>query len=177
MLPASVAQVKGNSYGPAPPPAARARTSSGLSGRHRPGARLVSRTGPMRVRTSRRTGWPTALAHAPDLAVAALVDDEAQDPRGQHADLGRRGHPVLELDPLAQASQGARGGRAALHLGHVLLGHPVGGVGQQLGQAPSLVRMSRPSVSRSRRPTGKTRGSAGHQRPSRWAGPGDRPPW
>ena len=39
---------------------ARARTSAAVSTRHRPGARPVSRTGPMRVRTRRRTGWPTA---------------------------------------------------------------------------------------------------------------------
>ena len=62
-------------------------------------------------------------AHAADLAVAALVDDEAQDPGGEDADLGRRGEPVLELDALAQGTQRAGGGCASLDLGHVLLGH------------------------------------------------------
>ena len=73
-------------------------------------------------------------AHAADLAVASLVDDEAQDARGQHAHLGRRGEPVVELDALAQRPQrpGRRG--AAGDLGHVLLGHAVGRVGEQLGQ-------------------------------------------
>ena len=89
----------------------------------------------MRVRTSRRTGWPDGLAHPADLAVAALVDHDAQHPGAHHPDRGRRGQAVVELHPLAQPAQGP-GARGALHLDQVLLGHPVGGMGQQLGQLP-----------------------------------------
>src|SRR5690606_3517690 len=38
----------------------RARTSSWVRGRHCPGSRLRSTSGPIRVRTRRRTGCPTA---------------------------------------------------------------------------------------------------------------------
>ena len=114
--------------------AASDRTSSTVRWRHRPGARSVSRTGPIRVRTRRRTGWPDGLAHAADLAVAALVDDDAQHAGREHADLGGRGGAVVELDALAQRPQGTGCGGPARHLGHVLLGHPVRGVGEQLGE-------------------------------------------
>ena len=73
-------------------------------------------------------------AHAAHLAVPALVDDQAQNARRQHAHLGRRGEPVVELDALAQRAQRAGRGRAARHLGHVLLGHAVRRMGQQLRQ-------------------------------------------
>ena len=55
-------------------------------------------------------------------------------PGREHADLGRRGRAVVELDALAQRAQRTGCGRAARHLGHVLLGHPVRGVGEQLGE-------------------------------------------
>ena len=62
------------------------------------------------------------------------MDHDAQHPGGQDAHRGRGGSPVVELDALAELAQGAGGRRAALHLGHVLLVHPVRGVGEQLGQ-------------------------------------------
>jgi hypothetical protein len=48
---------------------------------------------------------PDVLAHALDLALAALVDRDLERV-GLHAgDAGRRGHPVLELDAGAQRPQ------------------------------------------------------------------------
>ena len=62
----------------------------------------------MRVRTRRTTGMADRLAHAPHLAVAALVDREAQQRRRRRSDdLGRRGEAVVELDALAQPAQRA----------------------------------------------------------------------
>src|SRR5580704_3264337 len=52
-------------------------------------------------------GMPDGVAHAADLAVAALVDDEPQHAGCEHADLGGCGRAVVELDALAQRPQGA----------------------------------------------------------------------
>ena len=46
--------------GAAPRPARAPGPRPGSSGRHSPGGRRRSASGPMRVRTRRRTGWPTA---------------------------------------------------------------------------------------------------------------------
>jgi hypothetical protein len=64
-------------------------------------------------------------AHAADLTVPALVDDESQDPWRQDADLGGRRQSILELDALAQRAQRPGSGRPSGDLGHVLLGHAV----------------------------------------------------
>ena len=99
-----------------------------------PGRQRVSRTGPIRVRTRRRTGWPTASHMRRTWRLRPSWITMRSTPGRQHAHLGRRGRPVVELHALAQRAQGARAGRAAGHLGHVLLGHAVGGMGEQLGQ-------------------------------------------
>ena len=53
------------------------RTSESSSGLHVPGRSDRSLTGPIRVRTSRTTGWPDGLAHPAHLPVPPFVDDEA----------------------------------------------------------------------------------------------------
>ena len=73
------------------------------------------------------------LAHAPHLALAALVDGDAQAPVPHPPDPCRRRAPVLQVDPLAQAAQGLGRGDVR-HLGQVLLLHPVGGMGEAVGQ-------------------------------------------
>ena len=104
---------------------------------------------------------PDGVAHAADLAVAALVDDEAQDAGREHADLGGCGRAVVELDALAQRPQGTGGGVPAATSATYSLATPCDGWESSCDSAPSLVRMRRPSVWRSSRPTGNTRGSAG----------------
>ena len=63
---------------------------------------------------------PDRLAHAAHLAVAALVDRDAQEAGVEQRDLGRRGEAVVELDALAQAAERAAV-RLALDLDEVLL--------------------------------------------------------
>src|SRR4051794_4208394 len=66
---------------------------------------------------------PDHLAHAPYLALAALVDGELELARPDPPYLRRRGPAVLELDALAEAAQGRLAdGRVADH-GAVGLGH------------------------------------------------------
>ena len=90
----------------------------------------------MRVRTSRRTGCPTASHMRRTWRLLALMDDQAQHAGGQDSDHGGRGDPVVELDPFAQAAQGAGLGGAVGDVGHVLLFDPVRGVGHELGERP-----------------------------------------
>ena len=73
------------------------------------------------------------LGHAPDLAIATLVDDDAQHRRAHQTDRGRCCAPVVEVDALAQPAQRAAAG-LALHLGQVLLLDPERRVGQAVGQ-------------------------------------------
>ena len=47
-------------------------------------------------------GMSDGAAHTADLAIAALVDHEAEDAWREHADLGGCGEPVLEFHALAQ---------------------------------------------------------------------------
>ena len=50
------------------------------------------------------------LGHAPHLAVAALAQDDLDLALAEPAHLGRRGRPVLELDPAAAAAGRPRAG-------------------------------------------------------------------
>ena len=63
--------------------------------------------------------------------------------------------------PLAEPAQGAGRRGPALTSATYSLSTPWEGWVSSWARAPSLVRINRPSVSRSSRPTGKTRGSAG----------------
>ena len=94
----------------------------------------MSRTGPIARPNEALHRVTDRLAHAAHLTVATLVNHQAQYPGGQDAHLGRSRGAVVELHTLSQRSQGTRAGGAPGHLGHVLLGHPVGGMGQQLGE-------------------------------------------
>ena len=119
-----------------------------VAGRGRPGqgAHLGGLEGPPRARLEAVVGeGPDAgahqtahgvadgLAHAADLAVAALVDDDAQHAGGDDAHRGRRRPAVVEVHPQSQAPQGPRCG-GAVHLDEVLLLHPEGRMGEALGQ-------------------------------------------
>ena len=142
-----------------------------------PGARPGRLSGPIRVRTRRRTGWPDGLAHAPDLAVAALVDDDAQHPGRDHAHPGRRRQPVLELHPLAQRAAGPRPrGRRPPRPGTPCPPRRRGGSAAGPGRR-RWSATSRPSVSTSSRPTGNTRGSSGTSETTVGPALGVRRPW
>ena len=113
----------------------------------------------------RPDGVPDGLAHAPDLALAALVDAQLEDVRAQPAHVGRGGAPVVELDALAQRPQRAVADRpAATRATYVLrdlearVREPVGQVAvvgeqDQAGrvgvQAPDRVQPARPTGTRS----------------------------
>ena len=118
----------------------------------------------MRVRTSRRTGWPTASHMRRTWRLRPSWMTMRSTPGRHHAHPGRGREPVLELDPLAQAAQSAAGdrGRPPPRPGTPFRRRSEGGSGSW-ASSPSLVRTSSPSVAASRRPTGNTRGSAGTQ--------------
>ena len=93
------------------------------------------------------------LAHAPDLAVAALVDGDAQRVAVHQGHLGRGGGAVLQLDALPQPPQRPRDGVPSTSARYSL-STPKDGWVRRWASSPSLVSSSRPSVSASRRPTG-----------------------
>ena len=123
---------------------ARRRTSSAVSGRHDPGGRRRSWIGPILVRTSRVTGMADGLAHPPDLAVAALVDRDAQHPRARLGHLRRRRRAVVELDAVAQPAHRPRRHRTAADRGQVLLVDAVAGVGDAVGQLAVVGQQQQP---------------------------------
>ena len=90
-------------------------------------------SGPIRVRTSRPTGWPTAshMRRTCRLRPSWMTIRSTPGPTTPTGAGAVR--PVVELDPLAQPPH-APAVRHALHLGQVLLLHPEGGMGQALGQ-------------------------------------------
>ena len=75
-----------------------------------PGARgqVRSASGPIRVRTRRRTGWPTASHMRRTWRLRPSWMTMRSTPGATTPTRGRRRRPVVELDALAQASQGAR---------------------------------------------------------------------
>ena len=139
-----------------------ARTSAAVSGRHCPGeqAPVGDRADAGPHQTDHRV--PDDLAHAPDLAVAALVDDDAQAVRLHEGHLGRGGESVVELDPLAEATHLGGSGDAG-HDGQVLLLDPVAGVGQAVGQVPVVGQHQQPLGVDVEAADGKDPGVAGHQ--------------
>ena len=74
------------------------------------------------------------LAHAPDLALAALVDRELEHVGPQLAHLGGRRAAVVELDAVAQRAQRAVGDRAPPTRATVGLGHLVARVREAVGE-------------------------------------------
>ena len=109
------------------------RTSACVSGRHSPGFRLPLGDGPDAGAHQAHHRMADRLAHAPHLAVAALVDGDAAERGAHERHLGRRGQAVVELDALAQPAHAPRR-RRALHLDQVLLLHAEAGVGEAMGQ-------------------------------------------
>ena len=110
-----------------------------------------------------RHGMADRLAHPPHLAVATLVDRDAQHAGTGLGDVGRGRESIVQLDALAQPADRAGADRTAVvaTVARYSFSTPWLGWASRLASSPSLVSSSSPSVSTSRRPTGKTRGSAG----------------
>ena len=126
-----------------PEPAPR----SSVRSRHAPGSSRRSAIGPMRVRTSRRTGWPTAshMRRTWRLRPSWIVMRSRFG--GDERDLGRRGHAVVELDALAQLAQPPpQTGGPRPRPGTPSRRRSDGWV-RRCARSPSLVSRSRPSVS------------------------------
>ena len=108
-----------------------------------PGASCGSRNGPIRVRTRRTTGCPTAshmrrtCRFRPSWIVSRTTAGSRSD------DLRRCRRAVVELDALAEPPQRSPG-RAALDLGHVLLLDPEARVGHPVGQRPVVGQQQQP---------------------------------
>ena len=107
----------------------------GVSGRHAPGRSRRSWSGPMRVAHESRDRVADRLAHPPHLAVAALVDRDAQHARA------RLGRPWPGRSGRRRARRRRAGGGsrrrctvAAADRGQVLLVDAVAGVGDAVGQ-------------------------------------------
>ena len=122
---------------PAPAPRSSVRS------RHAPGLSRRSAIGPMRMRTSRRTGWPTAshMRRTWRLRPSWIVMRSRFG--GRQRDLGRRGHAVVELDALAQLAHRRRR-RTALDLGQVLLLDAVGRMGEAVGEVAVVGEQQQP---------------------------------
>ena len=116
------------------------------------------------------------LAHAPDLAVAPLVDDDAQHPGASDADRRPARSGRRRARPPGAAAAAPRAPGCPSTSARYSLATPWEGWVSSWARSPSLVSISRPSVSRSSRPTGNTRGSAGtrvdHGRPPLGVGGG-----
>ena len=128
----------------------------------------------MRVRTRRTHRVADGLAHAPHLAVAALVDRDAQDVgRRAAATLAGAVRPSSSSTPSRSRRERARR-RVALDLGQVLLldaegrvGEPVGEVAV-VGEQQQALGVGVEAADREDPGLGRARGRR------RWAGPGGR---
>ena len=108
------------------------------SARQAPGASRGSRSGPMRVRTSRTHGMADRRAHAPHHALAALPSRRSRARARPSSDSctsrtrAGRVEPVVELDACRASVRSAAGDGTALDLGEVLLLHAVARMHEQL---------------------------------------------
>ena len=102
-------------------------------------------------------------AHPTDLAVAPLVDHDAQQALAHPAHLGRTRHAVVELDALAQTADRRRR-RVALDAREVLLGQsPSSGASSRCARRPSLVRIKQTFGVHVETPDGKNAHRALHE--------------
>ena len=122
--------------GPAPPPRRVERPPL-------PRRRLVSVIGPMRVRTRRTTGWPTASHMRRTWRLRPSWITSRMTLGGGQRRLRRRRQPVVELDALAQPPQGAAR-RRALDLGQVLLLDAEDGMGEPVGELAVVGEQQQP---------------------------------
>ena len=131
-----------------------------VSARQDPGDRVGSVSGPIRVRTSRTTGCPTA-SHI--LRTCRFRPSWMTIRRSDGATVDTRAGAVVP----SSSSTPSRRRRTAPADGspststRYSLGTPNDGWVSRWVSPPSLVRIRRPSLSMSSRPTGKTRGSGG----------------
>ena len=118
-------------------------------------------SGPIRTRTSRCTGCPTAshIRRTWRLRPSWMVIRST--PGSGWLTLAGAVTPSSSSTPSRSRRSARRRSGPPRHVGEVLLLDAEARVGQRWARSPSLVRSSRPSVSASRRPTGNTRGSAG----------------
>ncbi len=130
------------------------------SARHVPGFRCGSEMGPIRVRTRRRTGWPTA-SHMrriwrlrPSWMTMRMTPGRPLPPWPEPSSR-RRGRP-----PGAGAAGRPAEGTPSTSTRYSF-STPKEGWVRRWASSPSLVRTSSPSLSASSLPTGNTRGSSG----------------
>ena len=100
------------------------------------------------------------VAHPADLAVLPFVDDEPQHAGPQHTHPAGAVRPSSSSTPCRNWRRPPASGSPSTSATYSL-STPWDGWASSWARAPSLVRISNPSVAWSRRPTGKTRGSAG----------------
>ena len=163
--------------GPAATAVMSSSTSAKVSSRDGPGLRVASPTPPIRVRTRRSTGWPTAshIRRTWRLRPSWMVMRSRPSLTRRH--LGGSGHAVLELDALAQRGGSPPGrGRPRPWPGTPSRRPWRGGSDHGPGRR-RWSGSSSPSVIRSRRPTGKTRGLGEGRGRGPSCGPRDPRPW
>ena len=140
--PAGVASSSiGSSDQPARPSASwpGPRTSAGVSGRYARGERRVGQGADARAHQPADL-VADGLAHAPDLAVAALVDDDAEDPGRDHAHPGRRGRRRPRERPPGAACAGRPAEGSPATSTRYSLTTPWEGWLSSWARSPSLVR-------------------------------------
>ena len=115
----------------------------------------------MRVRTRRWTGWPTASHMRRTWRLRPSWITRRRTPGASTPTSAGAVGPSSSSTPSRRARNAPGGGVPPATSATYSLATPWEGCVSSWASAPSLVRISRPSVWRSRRPTGKTRGSAG----------------
>ena len=115
----------------------------------------------MRVRTSRRTGWPTASHIRRTWRFLPSWITRRRTPGESTPTSAGAVRPSSSSTPWRSRRSAPGAGVPPSTSATYSLSTPCEGWESSCASAPSLVRISRPSVSWSRRPTGNTRGSAG----------------
>ena len=140
---------------------ARARTSGGVNTRQCPGASPVSRSGPIRVRTRRRAGWPMASHIRRTCRFLPSWMTSRRTPGASTPTTAGAVRPSSSSTPCRSARRAPAAGVPPWTSATYSFSTPWDGWVRSCVSDPSLVRIRSPSVSRSSRPTGKTRGSGG----------------
>ena len=134
-----------------------------VSSRAAPRGRSPRCSGPMRTRTSRRTGCPSFEQRAPDLPLAALAQHQHQPARvlrrvvAGDAHAARVRPPVLELDAGRELRAPSRARRRPTRPRGTRARSRARDAAAPAPRAPSFVSSSSPSELRSSRPTGTRR--------------------
>src|SRR5262245_12905602 len=137
-----------------------ARTSSVSSDRHCPGASCLSAIGPILVRTSLITGWPTASSMRRTWRLRPSWIVMRTTFGSTSVAFAGAVIPSSSSTPSRSLRSDPRDGRPSTSATYSLATPKLGCVSRCV-RSPSLVRRRSPSVFWSSRPTGKTRGSDG----------------